>query len=700
MRSMRPFLLLLLFCALPAASRADSHWLCATGKHVRVYSCSDRDSVLRIATGLESMADVLDRTGLGSRPPVRPHTTILAFPDHQAFTPNLPVVNGKRADLAGFVLKTPLGSWIGYAEYDFRGRMVVNQQYALAAMGRLSSQIPPALGVGLAEYLSTFKTDADGVEFGHSIRWHRDVVESKPLLSLDELFAIKAGTVTTLHGGDQALFYAESWALVCYLRRGDASGETFFRFAREAADGAPLRAAFERNYPREQWDQVPAALKAFGSAGTAGLHRIPIHSDALAATIAIRPASDAEVASQTGLWRLYAANVDTAGTRALFEAALAREPDLALAQAGLGCFWMRAGKQDEALVLLRRAGSHADAGALALTIAGAGMLAPYSSMDRTTGPALAEEARTLLARSLRADSTDAIALGWFAKASLAAGHTDDTLLAVVRRASDALPEDATLASALSLVLARQGQPDQAREVVSSHGALAREPAVGKATASALGWFALGDSMEAAVDAGHASTAIAMLDHADTRGLGEQARAELAAYRANLVDAAADDSARAEFAAASLAVENSHFAEARAHLLVAKAVAHDPELRLELESTAAGVDSLLADEPAERMLAAALAAFDRGDIRTMRAECDSARTRALDPDLRARAEFGFANASASLEYDHGIEALRRNAWPEAARAFERSRELATTPEGKAKSARMLAETRKLIAGAKH
>ncbi len=701
MRLMRSAaVLLLLIAADSATSRAESRWLCATGKHVQVYSCSDRDSVLRIATGLELMADVLDRTGQGSRLPVRAHTTILAFPDHKTFTPNLPVVNEKRAGLAGYVMKTPLGNWIGYAEYDFRGRMVVNQQYALAAMGRLARYVPPALSVGLAEYLSTFKANSDGVEFGHSIRWHREVVESKPLMSLDDLFAIEAGAVTSLHGDEQSLFFAESWALVRYLRRADASGEAFFHFVREASDGTSLRAAFERNYPGEKWEQVPAALKSFNSADVAGMLQIPLHSDALAATIAIRAASNAEVSSQTGLWRLYATDVDTAGTRALFESALEQEPNLSLALAGLGCFWMRAGKRDEALVLFRRAGSRADASALALMIAGAGTLAPYSSMDRVSGLALAEEARTLLTRSLQADSTDAIALGWFAKASLAAGHTGDTLLVALRRASEALPGDASLASALSLVLARQGQPDQAREVVSSHGGLAREPVVREATVRALGLFALGDSMQAAVDAGHATKAIALLDHADTLGLDEHARVELAAYRAELVDAAANDSAVAELNAAQAAMEHSDLVGARAHLAAARSLARDPDLRGHAERSVAGVDSLLADEAARRMLEAARDAWKRGDYRTVRAECDSARTRAVDQKLRSFAAGESANASAIPEYDHGLEALRRSNWTEALHAFERAGALTTAPDMKARCVKMVVDTRKLIAGAKH
>jgi hypothetical protein len=128
--------------------------------------------VLQTARELERMAEILRMWGLGSRSVVRQKVVLLAFADEKSFRPHQPVVDGKRRQVAGYVSTLPYGKWIGYAEYDPRGRAVAHHEYAHTLIAEEFLRAPLCINVGLAEYLSTFTARSDRVEFGHDPPWH------------------------------------------------------------------------------------------------------------------------------------------------------------------------------------------------------------------------------------------------------------------------------------------------------------------------------------------------------------------------------------------------------------------------------------------------------------------------------------------------------------------------------------------------
>jgi hypothetical protein len=124
--------------------------------------------------------------------------------------------------------------------------MVAQHEYAHTIVNQVFRHLPLTLNEGFAEYLSTFRADDQLAEFGHPISWHRAAIQTMRLRSLDEMFSFDVASLNQLQGDDQALFYAESWAFVHYLLRADVTGGRFTQFMRAAADGTPIRSAFER----------------------------------------------------------------------------------------------------------------------------------------------------------------------------------------------------------------------------------------------------------------------------------------------------------------------------------------------------------------------------------------------------------------------------------------------------------------------
>ena len=277
---------------------AAPRWLCAQSPHFELYSSSDRDSVARLGGALETMAEILGEAGLGRRTAARPVTVIIGFPDKNSFTPHLPVIDGRRASFAGYVIHNPYGNWIGYGEYDERGRMVAQHEYVHTIVNQVFRHLPLTLNEGFADYLSTFRAEPSLAEFGHPIPWYRAAIQEMSLRPLDEMFEIDAAALHKLSGDEQSLFYAESWAFVHYLLRADATGGRFTQFMRAAAEGGPIRSAFARYYPDETWDKIPPGSRATwrpmcsrSTRSRSGSWRVPPSTSARRATQRCRPRS-------------------------------------------------------------------------------------------------------------------------------------------------------------------------------------------------------------------------------------------------------------------------------------------------------------------------------------------------------------------------------------------------------------------------
>lgn len=631
----------LLLAALPAPAAARAAWQRAATPHFVLYAKADRDSVLRLARNLESMAEMLEREGFGVRTRERPRVTLVAIPDRREFQSHLPVRGGKRAEVSGLAHKLPYGTWIGFAAFDDRGRMVAHHELLHAIVDASLGNAPLCLNEGLAEFYSTWRATGRGGHYGEAIPWHQWVVRHEKPYTLDRLFEMDRDAPEYVRGGEsQALFYAQSWAFVHYLMRLDGRSQRFRDLALAIAGGTPPRRAFARAYPGEDWDQVPGKLAAYVGEDRLASWEMRLPEPPGALPVAVREAAEAEVAAHLGMWRVLEEDVDAGATRALFESARGAEAEAGLATAGLGLLEQRAGREAEALKRFRAVAAMPNASALALAVAGGGLLTQAvgeSSRDR----ALAAEAHALLERGVAADSTDAVALGWYGRAALASDRLSPRALRALEAAAKAMPYDGPVASAWASALSRTGQAARAREVLATHGGLAQDRRIRDATGAVLRYDAFRDSSSALAKRGDYDALERLLDRTEATSADEPTLAAVKSLRAQLADARRQ--------------------------------------QRWVDRYNAGVKALNAN----RLLDA-------------RAVFGAVRDSSGDEKLARESAARLADLAGAIEFEAGMKAYQRKDWAAAAAAFERARTLATTDELREKAAKNAALMRDALA----
>jgi len=625
----------------PAAARAA--WHRASTPHFVLYAKASRDSVLRLARNLESMAGMLEREGFGVRAAERPPVTMVAIPEKRDFQSHLPVRGGKRAEVAGLAHKLPYGTWIGFAAYDDRGRMVAHHELLHAIADAALGDAPLCLSEGLAEFYSTWRASERGGHYGEGIPWHQYLVRHERPFTLDRLFEIHRDSPEYARGGDsQKLFYAQSWAVVHYLMRLDGRSRRFRELALAIAGGALPRRAFETAYPGEDWDQIPGKLSSYVESDRTASWEMRLEQPLAGLPVEVREATDAEVAAHVGMWRVLEKDVSPAGTRAVFERALASPADPGLALAGLGLLEHAGGRETEALRRFRAVAALRNASALALSVAGGGLLTQAvggTARDR----ALAAEAFALLERSVALDSTDAIALGWYGRAALASDRLSPRALRALEAAAKAMPFDGPVASAWATALGRTGESRRAREVLETHGGLAQNRDIRRVTGQALEYEAFRDSATALAKRGEYDALERLLDRAEVTRDDEPTRAAVRSLRRQLADARRQQRWVDRYNDGVRALRASELLEARATFTAVRDSSGDEKLR---------------GESAARL----------------------------------------AELAGAIEFDAGMKAYQRKDYAAAAAAFERARALATTDDLREKAAKNAELMRKAMAAA--
>lgn len=625
----------------PACAADAATWRRAATPHFVLYAKADRDSVLRLARNLESMAVMLEAEGFGVRTAERQRVTMLAVPAKRDFQSHLPVRNGKRAEVSGLAHKLPFGTWIGFAAYDERGRMVAHHELLHAIADAALGNAPLCLNEGLAEFYSTWRASERGGRYGEAIPWHQWVVEHEKPFTLDELFAVdRESPVYTRDGDPKTMFYAESWAVVHYLMRLDGRSDRFRELALAIAAGTTPRKAFAKAYPGESWDEIPGKLSGYVASDRNRPWEMRLAEPPAALPVTIRDAGEAEVAVHLGMWCVLETGVDAGATRTLLESGRrdAAEPGLALA--GLGLLEQREKRPAEALRRFREVAAQKNASALALSVAGGGMLTQAVS-ETARDRALAGEAYALLERSVALDSTDAVALGWYGRAALAADRLSPRALRALEAAATALPFDGPVASAWVSALSHTGQAARAREVLASHGGLTQNRDIRAATGAVLAYDAFRDSATALAKAGEYDALARLLDRTEASHDDEPTLAAVRSLRSQLAEA-----------------------------------------RRQQRWVDRYNDGVRASR-ANRLLEA-------------RAAYTAARDSTADEKLRAEAVARLAELAGAIEFDAGMQAYRRKDYAAAAAAFDRARALATTDELRQQAAKNAELMRKTLA----
>jgi tetratricopeptide (TPR) repeat protein len=121
---------------------------------------------------------------------------------------------------------------------------VIFHEYAHYAIHLSGEAIPTWMDEGLAEFLSTFRSDGPGTGIlGTVPRWRAETLASgEPLLSFEELFTSE-GVASTFRSEIQTQrLYAQAWALVHYMTVGNRAGQLGLYLKALASGRTPLEA--------------------------------------------------------------------------------------------------------------------------------------------------------------------------------------------------------------------------------------------------------------------------------------------------------------------------------------------------------------------------------------------------------------------------------------------------------------------------
>lgn len=201
---------------------ADRPWFETRTAHFNIYSCGDWQQTYRLAGQLEQFRRAYALLA-GEKATASPPIVVLAFPDHEAMLPFLPLYEGRPANIAAFFLRGSDENLIvlPLANADPRGMEVIFHEYT-HLLFRHNSQIWPVwLQEGIAEVYSTFLAAGNQVEIARPIERHLETLANEPLMPLHELFAVTHDSPQYNEASRQGMFYAESWLLTDYLMAGD-----------------------------------------------------------------------------------------------------------------------------------------------------------------------------------------------------------------------------------------------------------------------------------------------------------------------------------------------------------------------------------------------------------------------------------------------------------------------------------------------
>lgn len=227
-------------------------WFEARTAHFHTYSCGAQQEVARLTARLEQFHAayaMLAGTQAVSSPPI----VVMAFPDHAALEPFLPVYQGQPANLAAFFHRGSDENLIALSlSSTGTGALeAVFHEYAHLLLRHNQQFWPLWLKEGMADIYSTFEVTGDhSACIGKPMDLYLHLLAQEQLLPLRELFAVTHDSPAYNERERQGMFYTESWLLTHYLMLGDNPGcrARFPQLTLLLRQGQPIQQAFTNTF--------------------------------------------------------------------------------------------------------------------------------------------------------------------------------------------------------------------------------------------------------------------------------------------------------------------------------------------------------------------------------------------------------------------------------------------------------------------
>jgi tetratricopeptide (TPR) repeat protein len=215
--------------AAPAQSNdvalVQRHWFETRTAHFNIYSCGAPQDVYKLSARLEQFCQAYTLLVGSTQAVASPPIVVMAFPNHDAMKPFLPLYQGQPANLAAFFQRGSDENLIvlglpgtNSAQNDLE---VIFHEYTHLLFRHNDRLWPLWLKEGMAEVYSTFETTGYNARIGKPMAHHLRLLAQQPLLPLAELFSVVHDSPQYNERDRQGIFYAESWLLTQFLMAGD-----------------------------------------------------------------------------------------------------------------------------------------------------------------------------------------------------------------------------------------------------------------------------------------------------------------------------------------------------------------------------------------------------------------------------------------------------------------------------------------------
>ncbi|MCC7014456.1 MAG: hypothetical protein IT454_17985 [Planctomycetes bacterium] len=680
-------------CAAPSHAGAPATWFKAKTPHCIVYSRSDSVLVANLASEIEEVFQVAQSAGLVSANGAIAPLTVLGYRSGAELSQDLPAAAG-RLQLTEAVFGRHLyGGSIGMQERGSEGLWLARVATLQSITASHARKAPIALRAGLASYFAAYARSREGFVVGLPIPKFRERLISWPLMSMDELFGLTAAEVGALSPSRQLHFEAESWALVHYLLARDSTGSSMTSFLDSLERGNSAREALESSFPGTQWDQLKQVLDRYVAGQSFSGHVLAGALNLKPSDLEVSVVSRVEVDCERALLRT-AIGAATNETGAILARCRESGEQSHMATAVSGYF---AWTNSDSLTARGLWGSVPDSGACdsrARFIAGAGTLL-LEVNDEALRLEQVERALSLLEASLACDATHALIRGWCGVARLCANKLGPETVELLRSGCEADPEDKMFGSYLSLALAQIGESQAAREFVQSSKALSLDQDSKQVVLADIEQVALRERAGAAAAVGDYGTTRELLSKAAVSEQDPSARAELERLVAAADSGIVRDSVMAQLEAGDQALREGNGEAARVHFERGLALALDEEARTICRMAIASADTLIQMQQAEAEFELGRAAMEANSPAAAKSRFKRALELTVRPEARPMVQRALSFASAAVEYDRGLAALRRSAWQEAIRAFEAASRLSPEADLRERATTRARETKEIM-----
>jgi len=199
-------------------------WVEVRTAHFNIYSCGALTDVYKLAGRLEQFCKAYAQ--LAGAPAVEsPPIVVLAFPDHEALKPFLPLYHGKPSNLAAFFQRGADENLIVLSLPEpgtpYTDMEIIFHEYTHLLFRRNDQLWPLWLKEGMAEIYSTFATAGQTARIALPIPYHLQTLQEHGLMPLAELFSVQPNSPQYNEAERQGVFYAESWLLTHFLMTGN-----------------------------------------------------------------------------------------------------------------------------------------------------------------------------------------------------------------------------------------------------------------------------------------------------------------------------------------------------------------------------------------------------------------------------------------------------------------------------------------------